>query len=96
LTDPVTIRRRSELLEAEVGGELVALDVESGTCYGFNPTATRIWALLSEPKTLDEICDHLTGEFEIDRDTCRSEVLELVRDLEKDGLVEIGGAPAAG
>jgi hypothetical protein len=39
------------VIEAEVDGELVALHVDKGTCYGFNGTATRIWALIETPLT---------------------------------------------
>ena len=85
------IRRKGELLEAEVDGELVALHVENGTCYGFNGTATRVWGLLEQPQTLDQLCDALTQEFSIDREACAREVLALLRDLEGDGLVEISG-----
>jgi hypothetical protein len=98
LADEVLITRRSELLEAEVSGELIGLDVESGTCYGFNPTATRIWALLDTPRTLDQLCDTLTSEFQVDRESCARDVVALLRELEADGLVEISGTlppPAA-
>ena len=96
MTDDVTISRSSGLLEAEVSGELIALDVDSGTCFGFNPTATRIWALLEQPRTLGELCDLLSAEYAVDRETCARDVLALARDLERDGLVEIGGSGSAG
>ena len=92
----MTISRSSSLLEAEVSGELIALDVDSGTCFGFNPTATRIWALLDQPRTLGELCDLLAAQYEVDRETCAREVLALARDLERDGLVEIGKTGSAG
>ena len=88
------IRRKGELLEAEVDDELVGLHVDKGTCYGFNATATRIWALLAEPKTLDQLCDALREEFDIDRSTCEPQVIALLRELETDGLVEIEGVLA--
>jgi hypothetical protein len=91
VSEAVTIRRREELLEAEVDGELVALHVDRGTCYGYNPTATRIWALLAEPRSLAELCDLLMREYEVDLATCERDVAALLRELETDGLVEISG-----
>ena len=96
MTDDLTISRSSSLLEADVSGELIALDVDSGTCFGFNPTATRIWALLDRPRRLSELCDLLTAQYAVDRETCERDVLALARDLERDGLVEIGGTGSAG
>ena len=87
----LVIRRHAEFMEAEVDGELVALHVDKGTCYGFNATATRIWNLLAEPKTLAELHEALMAEFEVDRATCEREVEPLLRDLEADGLVAIEG-----
>ena len=92
MSDSPLISRKSELLEAEVDGELVALHVDNGTCYGFNGTATRIWALIEQPRTLAELCDALTAEFEVDRGDCEREVTILLRELEEDGLVDISGS----
>jgi len=49
------VTRTEGLIEAEVDGEIVALHVETGTCYGFNLPATRIWALLERPMTVEEL-----------------------------------------
>jgi hypothetical protein len=77
------------LMEAEVDGELVALHIENGTYYSFNETAARIWALLDDPKSVSEISARLAAEFDVDAQTCANEVLLLLRDLEKDGLIDL-------
>lgn len=91
--EEMVVARRAGLIEAEVDGELVALHVDNGTCYGFNQTATRIWAMIEEPKRLSEIRDALTGEFDVAPETCEAELLDLLKYLEGDGLVEL--RPAA-
>lgn len=83
-----TIRRRAEMMEAEVDGELVALDVERGTCFGFNRTATRIWQLLEEPRTLDSLRDALLEDYEVDPDQCESDLIEALEQMRRDGLVD--------
>jgi hypothetical protein len=83
------VRRSAQLVEAEVDGELVALHVERGTCYGFNGTATRIWNLLEEPKRVSELRDALLEEFDVDPATCEAQLRELLDDLQGDGLIEI-------
>jgi len=37
--------------------EAVILDLKSGVYYGLNDVGTRIWHLIQEPKTLNEIQD---------------------------------------
>jgi hypothetical protein len=91
LSSSSLISRSAEFLEAEVDGELVALHVDKGTCYGFNGSATRIWNLLAEPRSLDQLCDALMDEFDVDHETCRNEVKPVLRELAADGLVTIEG-----
>lgn len=89
LNDQDVVRRRGELIEADVDGELVALHVENGTCYGFNGTATRIWGLISEPRTIGDICRELVAEFEVNPDICGAEVRDLLGELRRDGLIAV-------
>jgi hypothetical protein len=83
------VERRNGLLEAQVDGEMVGLKVDSGTCYGFNATATRIWSLIAEPKRLSEIRDLLLEEFEVTPEACERDVHNVLVELEKDGLVDL-------
>jgi len=89
VTDDPMVRRSGELLEAEVDGELVGLNVVTGTCYGFNGTATAVWRRLDQPKSVSELRDSLIEEFEVEPDVCERELRELLDQLEKDGLVEL-------
>lgn len=86
------VSRRAELIETEVDGELVALHVDKGTCYGFNGTATRIWALIEQPRRVSELREELTREFDVDPEVCERQLGELLKELEADGLVELAQA----
>jgi hypothetical protein len=81
--------RVAALIEEDVDGELVALDVKQGKCFGFNGTATVIWRTLAEPRSMADICLRLTREFEVDPETCRAQVETLVVDMAKRGLVKV-------
>jgi PqqD family protein of HPr-rel-A system len=84
------VERRGEMIETEVDGELVALHVDKGTCYGFNSTATRVWAMIAdEPRRFSELKQALLSEFDVDPATCEAQLRELLEELEADGLVEI-------
>ena len=86
------IGRGSQLIEAEVDGEMVGLHVESGTCYGFNSTAYRIWQLIETPKPVAALCEALSREYLIDLATCSDEVRPLLDDLAERGLVHLSRA----
>ncbi len=85
--DRARIIRCDDLLEADVNGEIVALHVEKGQCYGMNAVASRIWALLAQPTSPEQICDTLSSEFDVDPETCRSDVAALLADLKAEGLI---------
>lgn len=93
--EELVARRKSGLIEAEVDGEMVALHVENGTCYGFNGTATRIWGMLDSPKRVSTLRDALLDEYAVDAETCEAQLIDLLRELERDGLVELTSAPSA-
>lgn len=95
MSTDVIIHRKGTLLEAEVDGELVGLQVEKGSCYGFNRSATRIWQLAEQPISLSSLCDRLVDEYEVDRDRCEQEVTVVIRELEREGLLDVS-EPAPG
>ena len=86
MTSPV-YERLADLMEAELGDELVALDPDGGKCFGFNNVATSVWRHLEEPKTFDQLRDALLEEYDVDQEQCTRELKELLDDLSEKGLV---------
>lgn len=80
--------RAKELLEAELGEELVALDVEGGHCFGFNSVAADIWRMLDRPLEFETIHLALTDLYDVDPDECSAELRSCLADLEARGLVK--------
>ncbi|MCK4726701.1 MAG: PqqD family protein [Anaerolineales bacterium] len=76
-----TITRNEDLLSGLVDDEAVIMSIESGSYHVINETGRRIWELLEQPKTVAEICDILSEEFDVDRDTCQKEVLQYIEAL---------------
>ena len=83
------IHRGPDLIEAEVDGEIVALHVENGQCYGFNGTATIIWKLIETPRSVASVRDELLQKFDVEPEVCEAQLMELLRELESDRLVEL-------
>ena len=79
--------RKIELLEAELGDELMALDAEGGNCFGFNKVATAVWRHLESPKSFDALMAALLAEYDVDSGQCREELRELLNELLAKGLV---------
>jgi hypothetical protein len=76
-------------MEADLGEELLALDADAGSCFGFNEVATWIWRRLAEPATFDQLRDGLLAEYDVSDEQCTSELQALLDDLLERGLIAI-------
>ena len=82
-----TYQRAKNLMEADVGDEIVALDVDGGTCFGFNDVASSVWRKLAEPTRFEMLRDGLLAEYDVPKDQCEEELRTLLADLVTKGLV---------
>jgi hypothetical protein len=87
------VARDPRALAAEVDGEVVALNVARGVCFGLDGVASRIWALIAEPTTAAEVCARLTGEYDVTPEICEREVLTFLKTLMAEGLVTAAPEP---
>lgn len=88
--DPSTlVRRSSELLAMELDGEVVLMSIERGNYYGLARTARRIWELLEQPRSLDDLCDHLLVEYQTTRDALEADVGKFVLQLHEEKIVDL-------
>ena len=84
----VPLRRKDDLLETEIDGERVMLDIEAGSYFGLNDIGSRVWVLLTEPHSFNDLCTRLTAEFDVTPDVCRADLAPFVDSLLDSGLVE--------
>jgi len=81
------VSRKAGVIEAEIEGEVVALNIEAGTCYGLNQVGSRIWHMLATSPRISEICETLLAEYSVNSDDCERQVLDLLEDLYSEGLI---------
>jgi len=90
------IRAAESQVSCDLAGEAVVLSLESGTYYGLNPVAARIWELVQEPRSVRELVDQLVQEYEVDADACATESVELIEQLAEWDLVILqNGSPGS-
>ena len=73
--------RAKTLMEAELGDELVGLEPDGGDCFGFNSVAKRIWQLLAEPRSSEQLASALLEEFDVTPIECTEGLNEVLIDL---------------
>jgi hypothetical protein len=65
----------------QVGDETVILHLESGTYFGLDAVGARFWLLMGEGKSLGEIYDVLSDEYEVSREDLERDIVLLIKDL---------------
>ena len=81
-------RRAVELLEADLHDELVALEPDRGTCFGFNAVAKDVWRKLEHPRSFEDLRAELLDEYDVSEDQCTRELRDLLDEMSRAKLIE--------
>ncbi len=76
-------------VSSDLGGEVVILDLEAGVYYGLDEVGARIWSLIQEPRSVDEVRDILLEEYEVEPERCQHDLIALLQRLAEEGLVKV-------
>lgn len=82
-----TVQVPAGVMSRIVGAETVILDLETGTYFGLDPVGARMWALMSQGKTLADIADTLFAEFDVTREKLEVDLAQLVDTLREHKLL---------
>lgn len=74
-----------------VGEETVLVDLKSNRIFELNRTASRIWTLIGEGCTTEQIRSRLLDEFDVAADEAEAGIGDLVDFLARETLVEEAG-----
>ncbi|MFT4590662.1 MAG: hypothetical protein ACI8QF_004794 [Limisphaerales bacterium] len=88
LQDNTTLRAGADQMSCDLNGEAAILQLSSGSYFGLDEVGARIWQLLQKPTTSGEIVRDLLGEYEVEAETCRADVLNLLVEMIDAGIVE--------
>lgn len=89
LSGSTTVTAVPGLASANLGGESVVLNPESGHYFGLNEVAARILDLVQTPTSLDAVVDALLKEYEVERRVLAADVETFVTQMSAKGLVWI-------
>jgi len=85
----------SEQVSCPLGEESAILNLKNSMYYGMNPVGTRIWTLLKEPRSVEQLRDTLLNEYDVDAALCERDLLDLLGKMKSEGLIEVRSAAAA-
>jgi len=71
----------------------VLLNLDTGYYYTLNEVGRFLWEALDGKKKLFAIHKEILDHYDVDPETARRDILELIENLLKEGLVEIHESP---
>jgi hypothetical protein len=86
------VRVPEDVLVSQLNQESVLLNLKSETYFGLGDVGTRFWELLSSSDSIQNAYDVLLAEYDVDPQTLRNDMTELVEGLLQKGLLEIADA----
>ncbi len=76
-------------LAAQLNGEVIILNMQSGTYFGLDEVAARIWSLVQKPVTCAEVLATLFAEYEVEHSQLEGDVMRFVHNLHKIDLLDV-------
>ncbi len=84
-----TIAASTDQISCLLGAEAAILNLKSGVYFGLDGVGATVWDLIAEPKLVNEILETLLERYEVDRELCQNDLLALLAELDRRGLIEI-------
>jgi hypothetical protein len=75
------IKRGEDYVFNEVDGELVMMNIETGSYASMNETGKSIWEALEENKSVESVLNTLTEEYDISLETAQKDVVPFLDQL---------------
>ena len=78
-----------KILYETIEGEVIAMDMQSGSYFSLRHTAASIWSLLLQSVAIDEIITQITDCYRIDRQVVSADLQSFLGHLQEEGLIEV-------
>ena len=72
---------------SDMDGEKVMLSIHNGKYYNLGEIGGVIWGLLEEPKSIEELVNCLTAEYDVCPEECESQVQSFLDMLKREELI---------
>lgn len=86
------IVRSNAILDANVDGETVLMNVETGQYYALTATSRAIWQRLQTPARVRDLCLDLASAYATPLETVEADTLAFLGYLEAQKMIEVQAA----
>ncbi len=89
ITSDTTVEVSKEQVSCDLDGEAAILNLKNGVYYSLDSVGARIWQLLQQPRTVDQIRTMVLEEYDVEPQRCERDLQELLQKLASEGLIEV-------
>lgn len=79
--------RKPDLFAADVAGERVLMSVEQGEYFGLGGVGGRIFDLLADPCSLEQLTTTIVAEYGADPAVCENDIRHFLGQMLDQGLI---------
>lgn len=79
--------RTTDISARTIGGETIVLDLPNSQYFAITGVGSRVFELLGEDRTLDDLVTTIVAEYEVDEPTARRDVRTFVDRLHQAQLL---------
>jgi hypothetical protein len=80
--------RSTDISARTIGDETIVLSLPNSRYFSITGIGTRIFELLGEERTMDELVEKITGEYEVAADVARRDIQAFLDRLAQARLVQ--------
>ncbi len=89
ITSDTTVEVSKDQVSCDLDGEAAILNLKNGVYYSLDSVGARIWQLIQQPRTLDQIRTVVLEEYDVEPQRCERDLQELLQKLASEGLIEV-------
>lgn len=86
LDTPIT-KATTEVIDRAVEDETLVIHLPSGNYFSLNAIGTQVWEKIDGKRTVRELADLISAEYDAEPERIQEDVLKLIDDLVSEGLV---------
>lgn len=87
LSPQSVVERSDRVVTCDLDDEMVLLSLQTEKYYGLDPVGARVWALLEQPRRLDELGELLLSEFAVEQQRLDEDLARLCGELLAEELI---------
>ncbi len=87
LVGSTVIARNSEIVTANMDGEIVMMSVENGKYYNLGKMGSVIWDILEFPLSFEDLLKKLLATYNIKKEQCEKDVSYFLHQLKQENII---------